>query len=201
MYELSTTVMVDDREYAIRNRGDYRLITEVIAACKDPELNDIEKTATALILFYEGVDTYEDVLNEFETQDLMQKAVEALENFLSCDNRYENISTTNTKLIDWEQDEKLIVAGINPLLGNGMDVREIPYMHWWTLVSYFMSIKHGPLPMVVSVRDKIVKGKKLDKLEQQFRREHPEYFKWRNQKTYEEKKFEDDILALWSSGK
>ena len=198
MYELPTTVMVEDREYQIRNNADYRLILDVISACQEVEFNEIEKVYTTLILFYDNIDTETDVINEFETPEIMQAAMDAVMDFISGGDTYETGNTASYKLIDWKKDEKLIVAGINPLLGNGMDIRRIDYMHWWTFLSYYMGIGESALSTVVSIRDKIIKGKKLEKYEQTFRREHPEYFKWREQeKTENEKQLENDIMKLW----
>ena len=57
------------------------------------------------------------------------------------------------------------------------------------------------LPILrVGIRNKIVKGKPLDKAEKEFRRSNPEYFTW-NAKTVEQKEADDLARSLWNSGK
>lgn len=197
MYELPITVEVFDRIYQIRKNGDYRLIATIIAACEDLDFTDEERAVTALTLFYDGVDTYEDVLNEFDTIELQQEALKQIMNFISCGQDNNMGLKVNYKLIDWQQDEKLIVAAINPMLGSGQDIRFIEYMHWWTFISYYMGIGESALHTVTTIRSKIIKGKKLEDYEKQFKRDNPEYFKWRNNKSQEEMQFENDIMDLW----
>ena len=45
-------------------------------------------------------------------------------------------------------------------------------MHWWTFLSWFNAIGEGQLSTVVSIREKLQKGKKLDKWERDFYREN-----------------------------
>lgn len=200
MYELPTTVDVFDRTYQIRQNGDYRLILEVVTAWRKPDFTQDERAVAALTLFYDGVDTAEDVFNEFETVDLLQEAAKQMMFFISCGDDDSNGYKTNYELIDWKNDEKLIVSAINPMLGQGQDVRFIKYMHWWTFISYYMGIRESALATVVEIRGKIVKGKKLEKYEQEFRRDNPEYFNWRqSEKTQDEKDFEEYIKDIWKN--
>ena len=56
----------------------------------------------------------------------------------------------------------------------GMEVRSVPYMHWWTFLGYFESVDpDGLFGTVLSLRQKKARGKKLEKYEQEF---------WRNNK-------------------
>lgn len=200
MYELPTTVDVFDRTYKIRQNGDYRLILKVVTACYNPDFTQDEQAVAALILFYDGVDTAEDVFNEFETMELLQEAVRQMMIFISCGDDNSSGYKTNHKLIDWKNDEKLIVSAINPMLGQGQDIRFIKYMHWWTFISYYMGIGESALSTVVGIRSKIIKGKKLEKYEQEFRRDNPEYFNWQQlEKTQDEKDFENYIKDIWGN--
>ena len=65
-------------------------------------------------------------------------------------------------------------------------------MHWWTFISYYMGIGEGGLATVVSIRDKIIKGKKLEKYEKEFKQHNPQYFKWREAVKTEEEKENDE---------
>lgn len=51
----------------------------------------------------------------------------------------------------------------------GVEVRSLPYLHWWTFLGYFQAIDHDDLfSHVLSIRQKRAKGKKLEKWEQEF---------------------------------
>lgn len=197
MWTLPVTVTVLDREYRIRDNGDYRIIMPIITIHHQIQLSDVDKTISILSLFYNELDEPEDVLQEFETVDYMQEAANQVTKFISCGQDVEQGYHTKYPLIDWVSDEPLIVAGINEQLGK--DVREVEYMHWWTFYSYFLNIREGPLATVVSIRDKIVRGKKLDKGEQEFRTQNPQHFNWRERlKTKEEIDFESKIRKEWN---
>ena len=72
--------------------------------------------------------------------------------------------------MDWEQDAHAIIADVNKVAG--CEVRSLPYLHWWTFLSYFQAIGEGQLSTLVSIRDKIRRGKKLEKWEQDYYREN-----------------------------
>ena len=74
------------------------------------------------------------------------------------------------KLLDWQQDAQIIVADVNKAAG--MEIRAMPYMHWWTFLSWFHAIGEGQLATVVSIRDKLRRGKKLEKWEQEYYRKN-----------------------------
>lgn len=191
MYELPITVNVNNKNYAIRNRADYRVIMDVIAACQDVDFTKEEQAATALILFYEALETYEDIFITFED---IKAAITAMMNFISLNNDEVGYKS-NHKLIDWEQDEDYIVSAINGVAKT--EIRALPYLHWWTFISYYMAIGDCSLQTIVGIRDKIAKGKKLEKYEQEFKRNNPQLFKWKTKRTEEEKEFISQIDALW----
>lgn len=193
MYELPITVEVAGKSYKIRNGADYRTIIGVISLCEDPELTKEERTVSALIVFYEDINEFEDIFEVFgeNTKD----AMDAMLKFISYDYDDDLASSAKVKLIDWVQDENLIIAGINSVART--EVRALEYLHWWTFLSYYMSIGESALSTVVSIRNKIAKGKKLEKYEKEFRRENPSYFRWKNQEI-EERNF---IESIWNKDK
>lgn len=193
MYELPITVEVAGKSYKIRNGADYRTIIGVISLCEDPELTKEERTVSALIVFYEDINELEDIFEVFgeNTKD----AMDAMLKFISYDYDDDLASSAKVKLIDWVQDENLIIAGINSVART--EVRALEYLHWWTFLSYYMSIGESALSTVVSIRNKIAKGKKLEKYEKEFRRENPAYFRWKNQEI-EERNF---IESIWNKDK
>lgn len=51
----------------------------------------------------------------------------------------------------------------------GLEVRAVPYLHWWTFMGYFESIDAESLfGTVLSIRQKKARGKKLEKYEREF---------------------------------
>ena len=65
-------------------------------------------------------------------------------------------------------------------------------------MGYYLAIGESPMSTIVSIRHKIVEGKKLEKYEQEFRRENPQYFEW-NSKSMEERDAEKAIMDMWNS--
>ena len=60
MYEIPTTVQIAGQSFAIRNKGDYRMVLDCFAALNDTELSIEERVYASLIIFYEDMQTLED---------------------------------------------------------------------------------------------------------------------------------------------
>lgn len=193
MYDLPITVEVAGKSYNIRNRADYRTILGVISLCEDPDLTEEERIISALIVFYDGFTDIDDIFAVFG--DTLEECVKAMYHFISCAYDEEIGRKMNTKLIDWVQDEKLIVSAINGVAKT--EIRALDYLHWWSFLSYYMAVGDSALSMVVGIRSKLSKGKKLEKYEQEFKRENPAYFRWKN------KEIEADNLlnSIWNKKK
>ena len=101
----------------------------------------------------------------------------------------------NFKTIDWEKDSQLISSAVNKVAGQ--EVRAVEYMHWWTFMGYFNAIGESALSTVVGIRNKIAKGKKLEKYEMEFRRDNPQYFIW-DMRTIQQKEEDELINQLWN---
>ena len=189
MYELTTEIMIEGCPYKIRNRGDYRVILDIFSVLEDPELEQNERIISALIIFYEDLNEVEDVysLPNIET------AVKCMYEFFNA-GRGES-GKKSRKLIDWEGDSELICSAINKVAGT--EIRLEPYIHWWTFMSYYMSVGECILSTVVSIRDKTANGKKLEKWEQDYKLENPHYFNW-NYKTVDEIDAENWLKSVWN---
>lgn len=157
-YSLPTEIEINGVFYPIRNNGDYRVILDVLAALNDSELDDRQRAGCALFIFYENVDLIED----------KQAAVDEMIRFIS--NGDENDGGASLRLMDWEQDFRLIVSPVNRILG--CEVRSVPYMHWWTFLSGYMEIGECTFSNVVNIRRKKQKGQRLEKWEEEFYREN-----------------------------
>ena len=116
----------------------------MIDVCEDPELTQEEKTVSAFIIFYDGINDYEDIIDVFGND--AEEAMKAMMKFISYNYDDELASSAKVKLIDWVQDESLIVSGVNGVAKT--EIRELKYLHWWTFLSYYMAIGDGPLATV-----------------------------------------------------
>lgn len=95
------------------------------------------------------------------------------------------------KMIDWEQDRAMIVADINKVAG--CEVRALPFCHWWTFLAWFNGIGDGQLSTVVSIREKLRRGKKLTEWEREFYRKNRDVVDFKTKYTEAEKA----ALAAW----
>ena len=55
-----------------------------------------------------------------------------------------------------------------------VDVRSLPYVHWWTFLGAFGEIGEGLFSQVVHIRHKLNHSKKLDKSEKEFLKKNKE---------------------------
>ena len=90
-----------------------------------------------------------------------------LAEFIACGEREEK---PGPRLLDWEQDAKVIVADVNKVAG--AEIRSLPFLHWWTFVAFFNAIGEGQLSTLVSIRDKLRRGKPLEKWEREYYRKN-----------------------------
>lgn len=189
MYELPTEIIIEGHPYRIRNKGDYRMVMDVFSVLEDTELDRKERIISALIIFYDGMNDIEDVLNLPN----LEQAVIKMYEFFNGDKP--DAARAVKKLIDWEDDSAMICAAINNVAKT--EIRTLEYLHWWTFLSYYMSVGESVMSTVVSIRDKIVSGKKMEKWETEYRRENPQYFMW-NRKTADELDDEAWIKSVWN---
>lgn len=192
MYEIPISIKIENRDYHIRNNGDYRVILDCFRALEDVELDARERLLAALIIFYEDFSSPEDV---FESDDL-EELVKEMYNFFNCSQETSG-TKTNHKLIDWEKDSQLICSAINKVANT--EIRSVPYIHWWTFMGYYTAIGESLLSTIVRIRDKITKGKPLEKYERSYRAENPQYFVW-NSRTVEETEADNLVKQLWNNG-
>ena len=193
-YKLPTTIIVNDREYAIRNNGDFRIVLDCFEALNDLELSDLEKYVSALYIFFTDFDDIEDILRLKESE--LTELINKMFDFFKC-GEADIVANTNYKTIDWNNDAQLICSAVNKVAGT--EIRALPYLHWWTFLGYFSAIGESPLATVVSIRTKIVKGKKLEKYEREFQKDNPQYFLW-DARTQQQKEEDELIKQLWNNG-
>ena len=192
MYTVPTSIIVGDREYKIRNNGDYRVILDCFLALSDVELTAKERLLAGLIIFYEDFNSLDDLAQNHDLETLTSEMYK----FFNCGSDIVG-TKSNRKLIDWEQDSQLICSAVNKVAGK--EVRAEPYLHWWTFMGYYTAIGESPISTIIHIRDKIANGKRLEKHEREYRASNPQYFVWNN-KTVEESEAEKLILDMWNNG-
>ena len=73
--------------------------------------------------------------------------------------------------MDWETDFDLIAAAVNHVLGT--ECRSLPYLHWRSFLGAYMEISSESLfSRVISIRDKLRTGKKMEKWEKAWYRKN-----------------------------
>ena len=193
MYELPTTVDIDGNVFHIRRKGDFRVILDCFAALQDDELDKEYKILTAIIIFYEEFDSLEDT-NKYG--EFLEKLTLEMFKFINCGQDNQRGAASEISLINWEDDSQIICAAVNNVAKQ--EVRILEYLHWWTFLGYYMSVGQSVLSTVVSIRDKVYRGKKLDKWERDFKKENPQFFVHK-QPTIE-REFEEELRNLWNGG-
>lgn len=192
MYSIPTSITVDGKEYKIRNDGDYRTILDCFNALGDVELTANERLMAALIIFYKDFESIYDL----EKESNLEQLVAEMYNFFNCNSEVSG-TKSSYKLIDWELDSQLICSAINKVAN--VEIRAQKYVHWWTFMGYYTAIGDSPISTIINIRDKIVRGKKLEKHEREYRQNNPQFFMW-NKQTVEDKEAEKLVLELWNSG-
>lgn len=149
---------INGREYEIRS--DFREVLDILMMMSDPEMPDSDKAVAALMMFYPDYD-------EIPTADY-EAAVKWCYWFI--DGGEETKPAKSPRLMDWEQDYSLIIAPVNRILG--YEARGVEHLHWWTFLAAYREIGDCTFARIVGIRDKRRRGKKLDKMDQEFYREN-----------------------------
>lgn len=171
-WSLPKTINVGGKEYEIET--DYRDILSILSHLQNRDDSEAERIYIALVLFYTDFGMI--------PKTHYREASERMMSFIACGMK--NDVKPMPKLIDWEQDAPLIVADINKVAGR--EVRELPYLHWWTFMAYFNGIGEGQLSTVVGIRHKRAKGKALSEWEREYYRDHREAVDFQYRQTAEE---------------
>lgn len=71
------------------------------------------------------------------------------------------------RTLDWTHDGGILFPAVSRAAGV-VDVRALPFLHWWTFLGLFGEIGDGLFSTVVHIRQKKAKGRKLEKWEREF---------------------------------
>lgn len=196
MYDLPTSIFVEDEEYKIRNSGDYRMVLDCLEALEDKNLKPLERIYSGLIIFYEDFNEINDILSQEKT--VIDSLLDNMFLFFNLNEALDEADRNKPKLVDWQQDSTLIISAVNNVAGKELRAEE--YVHWWTFIGYYMAIGESSLSTVISIRNKIAKGKKLEKHEKEFRANNPKYFNI-DLRSRRQKETEEWVRSIWNSGK
>lgn len=177
IWDLPISVEINGKSHPIRNKCDYRVVLDVICALNDTDLTEEEKVKCALFIFYEDILQIDD----FEM---------AIKEMFRIINNGEEDTTPDNKpqLMDWEHDFSQLAPPISRVLG--YDVRTPDkYTHWYSFLGGYMEIGECTFSTIVSIRSKRAKGKKLDKWEEEYIREHRKMVELPRKLTAEEEEF------------
>lgn len=180
IYSLPKALTVGGIEYEIRT--DYRVILDAIAALNDTELEPSERAEACVRIIFPDWRRIENHLEAYE-QCMW---------FIACgdDSKPER---KPLKIMDWEQDFKLIMPPINRVLG--YDCRGAEYLHWWTFVAAYYEIGECAFSCVTGIRRKLRAGKPLDKWEKEYYKDNRDIIELKLRMTAEEQAEIDEILG------
>lgn len=190
-FRLPYSLEVSGKEYKIRT--DYHVILDILIAMNDPEIlkdckteeeMQYEKVMTMLQILYVDFDS----IPPKDWQEAAKKACDFIDCGIKDDGR------PKPRTMDWEHDAPIILPAINKVANT--DVRTQEHMHWWTFFGYYMEIGESTFSTVVGIRNKIKKGKKLEKWEKEFYKNNKNIvdLKVKRQERPQEEK--DEIRAL-----
>lgn len=186
-YDLPKTASIAGQEFSIRY--DFRAILDIISALNDPELDDREKALVAIQIFYLDWEQ----LPDFET------AIKECFKFINGGEEEIQSTAKSPKLVDWDMDAPRIIPAVNRVLG--YEVRGVEYdrennaggVHWFTFLSAYMEIGDCLFAQVVRIRDKLKRGKPLDKQEKEWYRQNRHLVDFKQHYTEQE----NSALKAW----
>ena len=176
---LPTAVEIGGAEYTIRT--DYRDILNIFAILGDAELDGQDKALGMLVVFYPDIERIPDAMYN----DAVQRC------FWFINGGDEDQNRPAPKLMDWEQDFRYIISPINRVVGQ--EVRNVPYMHWWTFLSAYYEIGECLFAQIVRIRDHLARGKPLDKEDRKWYRENRHLVDFKARYT----DAEEETLRMW----
>ena len=179
-WELPRETVIHGVRYHLHT--DYREILEIFSWLQKEEYPEFLRWRIALALFYE--------------EEIPDEAYGAAARYFSwfVNGGRQETGDPGPRLLDWEQDAQEIVADVNKVAGQ--EIRDLPYLHWWTFLGWFISIGEGNLSTLVSIRDKLRKGKKLEDWEKNYYHRNKARVKMQKNYSAEELAEQERLKAL-----
>ena len=171
-YDLPYNIEIDGKRYAIRDNCEHRLILKCIKILNDADLPEAYKQKTAFITFYKD---YDKITNYAVAIEEMYRIIGGMSKYDYEESKKRPPKNTYSQpLMNWEKDYKYIAPAVSRVLG--YDIRTPnKRTHWFSFLGAYMEIGgECYFNQLVSIRAKKQKGKKLEKHEEEFYREHYE---------------------------
>ena len=181
LWSLPQKAVFGQEEYPFN--GDFRNILQIISHWNDESIPVLFRWRIALKRFYKRP----------VPREHWEKAMDYLAHFVCPDASGGN----GPKLLDWDLDAELIVADVNRVAG--CEIRALPFVHWWTFLSWFHGIGEGQLSTVVAIRQKRAEGKKLSDWEADFCRRNKALVELPVRLSPEEKEEKERLMGLLRS--
>lgn len=186
-HRLKKSVEIGGKQYEIRS--DFGVILDTKKVAEDTSFGESDRVYMILNAFYVDFDSL--------PPDCYQEAMNKWSEYVQCGIPVYKGSTPN--LVDWDRDWPLIVGAINRILG--YDIRSIPYdaetntggVSWETVMSAYVEIGDCLWAQIVSMRDKLARGKKLEKHEREWYNQNRELVDIKTKYT----QAEDEFLRQW----
>lgn len=178
---LPETITVGGRDYQADT--DFRTALRIMLAFEDPELVGIEKQTVLITNLF--IEYPSDVTGAFA----------AGLNFLNMD-QPANDEEEGPRVYSFSKDANLIFAAFRQT--HGIDLAEVPYMHWWKFMTLFMDLgADTAFCNLVSLRKRVKMGR-ASKEERQAAKEMGSMFDIPelDDRTLEEKEREAEFLRL-----
>lgn len=152
---LPTSLDICGKTYNIN--GDFRNVFRIFEAFDDERLSAYSKMKICIIRLY----------TDEIPQKLYKEAYDKACWFLDGGEALRSAKTESVRLVDFEQDETMLFAAVNAAAHT--EIRACEFLHWWTFLSYYISLSSESLyAQVINIRSKIAKKKKLEKWEKEF---------------------------------
>ena len=178
LWALPVSARLGEREFP--HASDFRAILKILSVLGDEARPAWFRWLTALAMFYD-----DPIPRELEGD-----AMAYLSSFLTCGDP----GSPGPKLLDWQRDAAAIIADVNAVAGR--EVRAEAYLHWWSFLSFFHSIREGQLSTRVAIRDKLARGKKLEPWEQDYYNAHKDQIRLLSPLTPAEQEQKTRLQAL-----
>lgn len=167
-----TKVKIKNEFYELNT--DFRVCLKIMLAFEDDELTYQEQIIVMLNLLYKEI-----------PQDTEKACMAAVKFLDCCESTSEGERGISYRLFSWQKDAKYIYSAIKQ--AHGIDLEEIPYLHWWKFVYMFLDLNENCFfNRLVGLRDKQKKGK-LTKEEREYVTRHKDIISLPVRLTPEEK--------------
>lgn len=183
-WDLPLSVNVDGKEYAIRNKCDYRVILDTIDALEDMLLETPYRIYCALYIFYEDLTGCEN----------LEAAVDGMLEIINLGEKIKTESVRKPIVMNWKRDFNLLAPAISRVLNYSVRDKN-NYTHWYDFVGAYMEIGECAFMTVITIRLKKIRHIKLNKNEEEFYRENRQMIDLEPEFTPEEEKWFEQILA------